>query len=116
MERFSSRTEGTLSLICLVDLRARVGQAQCAGHCRHWCQGRSTLRPWGGRSPWRELRLCSRSPAPGEGGGPGGGGGGQGEVRTSCREEEEGDQGAGAGSLGGGPCPGSRASEIYREL
>ena len=105
----------------LAGLRARVDQVQCAGHCRHWCQGTSTLRLWGGRSLSQEVRHGSKCPGgPGEGGGPGDGpgGGDPGDGlaggRTSCLA---GDEARGAGDDSqeeGGPCrvQGSRASEI----
>ena len=111
------------ALLCL---RARVDQAQCAGHCRHWCQGTSTLRLWGGRSPSQEVHHGSRPRCPGEGGGPGGGpgdearGDGQaGGLRTSCPGAEGGARAAEDDSLVVvGPCraPGSRASEINTML
>ena len=93
-------------------IRARAGRGQCGGLSRHWCQGRSSLRPGGGRSQWAALLLCSSCQAPVVGGGPDGGGPGGGleGARTSCRLEE-GAQGAGADTRAGAPCQGSRASE-----
>ena len=105
-------------------LRARAGQVRCVVHCRHWCQGTSTLRLGGGRSLSQDLHHGSRSRCREEGGGPGGGpggegrGDGQGEVlRTSCLGAEGEVRAGEDDSLEvGGPCraqaPGSRASEI----
>ena len=107
----------------LAGLRARAGRVRCVVHCRHWCQGTSTLRLWGGRSPSQEVHHGSRPRCPGEGDGPGGGPGGEDRgdglagVRTSCRVAEGEARGAGDDSQEvGAPCraQGSRASEILQ--
>ena len=102
-----------------------AGQAQCVGHCRHSCPGRSTPRLWGGRSLSQELHHGSRCRGRGEAGGQDDGRGGEvrgdgrvGADRTSC----PGPRGVGGGALEagddsrvvGGPCRarGSRASGI----
>ena len=108
----------------LAGLKVRAGLGQCAGHCRHWCQGTSTLRLWGGRSPSQEVHHGSRPRCPGEGDGPGGGPGGEdrgdgqaGALRTSCPGAEGEDrEGEDDSLVVGEPCRargrGSRASEI----
>ena len=121
-EIFSYRREGTLWwLRVLAGLRVRAGLVQCAAHCRHWCQGTSTLRLGGGTSRGQEVHHGSRPRCPGEGDGPGGGpggedlGGGLVGARTSCRVVEGGAREAEDDTREVvGPCraQGSRASEI----
>ena len=112
----------------LAGLRVTADQVRCVGHCRHWCQGTSTLRLGGGRSRSPGLHHGSRSRGPGEAGGPGDGpgdearGDGQaGAPRTSCQGAEGEARAAEDDSLVVvGPCraPGShgRASEINTML
>ena len=103
----------------LAGLKVRAGRGQCVGHCRHWCQGTSTLRLWGGRSPSQEVHHGSRPRCPVEGDGRGGEDPGGGLVggRTSCRVAGGEARGAGDDTrVVGAPCraQGSRASEILQ--